>query len=317
MFTSNISQDVFVEKYLGEQQKYQALVDKYNTALAEYEAAVATGGTGGTTTTTTDLAAYEAALAEKRAELTRLANAAGFDGTFESLSDVFGSKAGRAIAIGNSAYVSGDESVGVGYGNKVTGNQANVVGTHNTVTADNNNVVGNNNTVATEGNNILGNAVTFAVGVATVGNVALGNDSVIGAAVPTQSIDIRGTTYNFAGINPTSVVTVGAVGAERQVQNVAAGRITNTSTDAINGSQLYAVTEALKAIPAINPDDIADVITTEVNVTGGDNVQVNREGNNFTISATDTNTQSSSSVVDGKGLAVTAITPLKPKLAMV
>lgn len=243
----------------------------YDQALAEYEAAVAAGGTGGTTTTTTDLAAYEAALAEKRAELTKLANAAGFDGTFESLSDVFGSKAGRAIAIGNSAYVSGDESVGVGYGNKVTGNQANVFGTHNTVTGDNNNVVGNNNTVATAGNNILGNAVTFAAGVATVGNVALGNDSVIGAAVPTKSVDIRGTTYDFAGTNPTSVVTVGSAGNERQITNVAAGQVTATSTDAINGSQLYAVVKAVEDLEAGSADTNTD---KSVRVNGSDLVTV-------------------------------------------
>lgn len=277
-----------IEAMRAAYNELKAAREEYNTALAEYEAAVAAGGTGGTTTTTTDLAAYEAALAEKQAELTKLANAAGFDGTFESLSDVFGSKAGRAIAIGNSAYVSGDESVGVGYGNKVTGNQANVFGTHNTVTADNNNVVGNNNTVTTAGNNILGNTVTFAAGVATVGNVALGNDSVIGAAVPTKFVDISGTTYDFAGTNPTSVVTVGSAGAERQITNVAAGQVTASSTDAINGSQLYAVVEALNAIQTINIDDISDAISTEINITGSDNVQVSREGNNFTISATGT-----------------------------
>lgn len=262
---------------------------EYNTALAEYEAAVAAGGTGGTTTTTTDLAAYEAALAEKRAELTRLANAAGFDGTFESLSDVFGAKKGRAIAIGNQAYVSGDESVGVGYGNTVTGSRSNVLGTHNNVTTANNNVMGNdNNITVSEGNVIVGNAITFAQGVTTSDNIALGSNTVISAPVPTASMDIRGATHDFAGTNPTSVVTIGSEGNERQIQNVAAGRVTNTSTDAINGSQLYAVVEALNAIQTINIDDISDAISTEINITGGDNVQVSREGNNFTISATGT-----------------------------
>lgn len=258
IYIQNLEMNGGIEAMRAAYNELKAAREEYNTALAEYEAAVAAGGTGGTTTTTTDLAAYEGALAEKRAELTKLANAAGFDGTFESLSDVFGSKAGRAIAIGNSAYVSGDESVGVGYGNKVTGNQANVFGTHNTVTGDNNNVVGNNNTVATAGNNILGNAVTFAAGVATVGNVALGNDSVIGAAVPTSSIDIRGTTYNFAGTNPTSVVTVGSAGKERQITNVAAGQVTATSTDTINGSQLYAVVKAVEDLEAGSADTNTD-----------------------------------------------------------
>ena len=74
-----------------------------------------------------------------------------------------------------------------------------------------------------------------------------------------------------------------------KIENVGKGEVSLDSTDAVNGSQLYAVIEALNAIQTINLDDIADVITTEVNITGGDNVQVNREGNNFTISATDTN----------------------------
>ncbi len=277
----------FADQLTNAYNELKGFKDEYDAALAEYETAVAAGGTGGTTTTTTDLAAYEAALAEKRAELTRLANASGFDGIFESLSDVFGSKAGRAIAIGNSAYVSGDEAIGVGYGNTVTGSRSNVIGTHNNVTKANNNVMGNdNNITVSEGNVIVGNAITFAQGVTTRDNIALGSNTVISAPVPTASVEIQGVTHNFAGTTPTSVLSIASEGNERQVQNVAAGRVTNTSTDAINGSQLYAVVEALNAIQTINIDDISDAISTEINITGGDNVQVSREGNNFTISAT-------------------------------
>ena len=48
---------------------------------------------------------------------------------------------------------------------------------------------------------------------------------------------------SFAGGNPDSVVSFGSSGHERQLVNVAAGRINSSSTDAINGSQLYAVTQ--------------------------------------------------------------------------
>ena len=41
-------------------------------------------------------------------------------------------------------------------------------------------------------------------------------------------------------------VSVGSAGAERQIKNVAAGEVSKTSTDAINGSQLYAVADALR-----------------------------------------------------------------------
>ncbi|TGW04947.1 calcium-binding protein, partial [Mesorhizobium sp. M2D.F.Ca.ET.145.01.1.1] len=59
---------------------------------------------------------------------------------------------------------------------------------------------------------------------------------------------INGTTYAFQGTNPTSTVSIGAPGAERTITNVAAGRISSTSTDAINGSQLAATNQAVDAI---------------------------------------------------------------------
>ncbi|WOE73892.1 hypothetical protein [Alterisphingorhabdus coralli] len=96
------------------------------------------------------------------------------------------------------------------------------------------------------------NATTTAVGTGAiannVGDVALGSGSVSAAANPTANATIAGTTYNFAGDAPTSVVSVGAVGAERQITNVAAGQITATSTDAVNGSQLFATNQAVEQI---------------------------------------------------------------------
>ena len=44
-----------------------------------------------------------------------------------------------------------------------------------------------------------------------------------------------------------ALVSVGAVGDERKLINVAAGNISATSTEAINGSQLYAVTSAARS----------------------------------------------------------------------
>ena len=55
-----------------------------------------------------------------------------------------------------------------------------------------------------------------------------------------------GRSYTYAGSNPTGVVTVGSVGSERRIQNVAAGLVSATSTDAVNGSQLYALTRQLR-----------------------------------------------------------------------
>ncbi|OOS05503.1 Coiled stalk of trimeric autotransporter adhesin [Moraxella cuniculi DSM 21768] len=77
------------------------------------------------------------------------------------------------------------------------------------------------------------------------GDVAIGAESTTAQVVPTRTATVGDVSYGeFAGSAPSSAMSVGSVGNERQVQNVAAGQITATSTDAINGSQLYAVANA-------------------------------------------------------------------------
>ena len=134
----------------------------------------------------------------------------------------------------------------------VKGSTAGAFGYKNTITTDNSYVVGNNSTASADGAMVLGSSasVTGKNGVALGNNtkvanenaVAIGNGSETAAAVATPSATINGVTHNFAGVNPASTVSVGKAGAERTITNVAAGRISATSTDAINGSQLYAVT---------------------------------------------------------------------------
>ena len=77
------------------------------------------------------------------------------------------------------------------------------------------------------------------------GAVALGADSVTAAAVGTSSGTIAGKAYNYAGTAPTSTVSVGKAGSERTVTNVGAGRVDAASTDAVNGSQLFATNQAI------------------------------------------------------------------------
>ncbi|MET3372654.1 autotransporter adhesin [Variovorax boronicumulans] len=81
--------------------------------------------------------------------------------------------------------------------------------------------------------------------VTTKNSVALGNDATTAEAKPTESVTLQGTTYQFAGTKPVGVVSVGSKDAERQLTNVAAGEISATSTDAVNGSQLYATNQAI------------------------------------------------------------------------
>ncbi|HHE3607436.1 TPA: YadA-like family protein [Pasteurella multocida] len=117
----------------------------------------------------------------------------------------------------------------------------------------NSSIIGANNTLNTKGSDffVLGNNVN-----ATLGNsVYLGKESAyVGAGNSTSGMevytDIAGglnqSGHSFAGGTPVGVVTVGAVGKERRVQNVASGLVSETSTDAINGSQLFALTRPLR-----------------------------------------------------------------------
>ena len=205
------------------------------------------------------------------------ANTVGFDMTNATLSGSAAGALGRGNKVyGNNAYAIGSENT-VGSatvtettesnGDKikkvtagtVKGNKAGAFGYKNTITTDNSYVVGSNSTISADNGMVLGNSatVTGANGLALGNNtkvandnaVAIGNGSETAAAVATPSATINGVTHNFAGTNPASTVSVGKAGMERTVTNVAAGRISATSTDVINGSQLFAVkTEVEKGV---------------------------------------------------------------------
>ena len=147
----------------------------------------------------------------------------------ERLTRHFSNIGENSIAAGKESFASGTNSIAIGTKNEVTGNNSVAIGAGNKVASHNVMVLGNN--------------VTVDAGFD--GAVVLGNESAPSKPMPVESITIQGTTYRFAGTNPTSTVSVGAEGKERQITHVAAGRITSTSTDAINGSQLYSVVEAI------------------------------------------------------------------------
>ena len=187
----------------------------------------------------------------------------------------------NSVALGKGAEATGKNSISIGTGNIVTGigsgaigdpttitgngtytignnngvvsaNEAGAFGNNNTLTGDNSRIVGNSNTVTTTDTFVMGNNSTSNV----ANSVVLGSNASANAAATASSAGtttyassvINGTTYNYAGATPTGVVSVGDVGAERRVQNVAAGLISADSTDAINGSQLYATNSAINAL---------------------------------------------------------------------
>ena len=91
-------------------------------------------------------------------------------------------------------------------------------------------------------------------------SVALGAGAVTEAAVATASTTIAGQTYGFAGAQPVGTLSIGTLNNERTLTNVAAGRIAQSSTDAINGSQLHATNLAVERLDNVavkydqNPD---------------------------------------------------------------
>lgn len=107
-----------------------------------------------------------------------------------------------------------------------------------------------------------------------------------------------GTSYTYAGSSPTGVITVGSAGSERRIQNVAAGLVSATSTDAVNGSQLYALTRQLRfggdnsSFGTTTADDknvVARGSNETLNIIGGEKDATKLTDNNIGVMADSTN----------------------------
>ncbi|WP_118782285.1 ESPR-type extended signal peptide-containing protein [Haemophilus haemolyticus] len=199
-----------------------------------------------------------------------------------ALSDASGQ---NAVAMGFGSKVTGDNSIAIGTGNKVDAAKSGAFGDPNIINGkDVNNVavsgsyaVGNDNIIDSSNTFVLGNDInnkgnSTAVGHTVENSVYLGNkttarggdgsqtaklknikhDGSEGTTTTAGSIGtvneaiVNGMSYGgFAGAKGHGVVSVGAADAERRIQNVAAGEISATSTDAINGSQLYSISSRL------------------------------------------------------------------------
>ena len=185
----------------------------------------------------------------------------------------------NAVAMGNGSKVLGHDSIAIGTGNIVEANNSGAFGDPNVIKADatGSYAFGNNNVITTKNTFVLGNDVNNAGNSisreGTVENsVYLGNKSTATAGDGSRTASLynikqdgtKGTsttagsvgtvttatvgnmTYGgFQGAKANGVVSVGAAGDERRIQNVAAGEISSTSTDAINGSQLYSVAKGV------------------------------------------------------------------------
>ncbi|EKS5419721.1 YadA-like family protein [Salmonella enterica] len=152
------------------------------------------------------------------------------------------SSAQNAIAIGKGAKASADNTISIGTGNIVSGTNSGAIGDPSTVSGVNSYSIGNNNIISASNAFVLGNAVNNAVD----NSVVLGNNSAVSAAIATPGYSVNGVSHKFAGSSPISTVSIGDSGKERTLTNVAAGRLSPVSTDAINGSQLFAVTSEVE-----------------------------------------------------------------------
>ena len=178
----------------------------------------------------------------------------------------------NSVALGRDNKITGDDTIVIGGGNgTVAGGQSTAIGYNNYIGAhQEQTVIGANSVVDNQGSIVIGtHSVTRGIDAVTIGNnasapvqnsVAIGTNSQTYNAVPFGQMQINGTTHIFAGEQPNSTVSFGSKKSDtysnldnynRQLQNIAAGRIEADSLDAINGSQLYA------AIDEINNNGLA------------------------------------------------------------
>ncbi|MGY0634172.1 ESPR-type extended signal peptide-containing protein [Luteimonas sp. A478] len=174
-----------------------------------------------------------------------------------------GASAQNASALGRSAAATAVDAMAMGTNAQATGIRASAIGQG--ADADSQDALA----VGTGARAAALNAVAFGQGArATHANaVALGAGSETAEVVRTPNAEIDGITYNYAGATDgvTSTVSVGRVGAERTITNVAAGRVDEESTDAINGSQLYGTNMALESLA----DDLDTAGQSIADVLGG------------------------------------------------
>lgn len=169
-----------------------------------------------------------------------------------------------SLALGQNSSSTGNGSVAIGYQTKVTNNKehATAVGTSAEANATEGTVLGYNANVNGDKGVALGSGASVAAENGNKTSVALGAGSQVnnGDTVGSASMSIKdtygetsdSTTYQFAGANPEGTVSVGhtqdGVDHTRTITHVAAGRVSSTSTDAINGSQLYGVAQSIEKV---------------------------------------------------------------------
>ncbi|MGP5076368.1 hypothetical protein ACTXGZ_12885, partial [Psychrobacter celer] len=151
----------------------------------------------------------------------------------------------NALAIGTGAAANKQDATAIGNGASASAQDATAFGRGAAASAQDAIAFGREAQAVAQGAIALGQGAKANT---NVNDVALGTGSVTGAVVNTPNATIDKNTYTYAGTSATSTLSVGAVGKERTITNVAAGRVSATSTDAINGSQLHGTNQAVTAL---------------------------------------------------------------------
>lgn len=169
-----------------------------------------------------------------------------------------------SVAIGHTVSTEGTSAVNIGNNNIGASKYSTLVGSYNIIDhtdhledPEGDTLIGSTNivqdgyyaTVLGKDNEINNANYAVAVGrnasVTSNESVAIGHEAKANTVIGTSSYVINNNTYNFVGTAPVGTVSVGDANKERTITNLSAGRISDNSTDAVNGSQLFATINAI------------------------------------------------------------------------
>ncbi|WP_413773496.1 YadA-like family protein [Moraxella catarrhalis] len=172
------------------------------------------------------------------------------------------------VAGGYDNHATGNGSFAAGVENRANTANAVAVGKKNIIEGTNSAAIGSNNTVAQDKKDvfILGsntNTTNAQSGSVLLGNKTVGKQATAVSDATVGNLNLTG----FAGASAENgVVSVGSEGGERQIVNVGAGEISATSTDAVNGSQLYTLATAVSQNKADITKNQADITKNTDNI---------------------------------------------------
>ena len=185
----------------------------------------------------------------------------------------------KSNAIGSSAWALDNHSTAIGSSAKAIKDHSQAYGAGAEATAVRANAFGSDSMAKAEFSMAMGDHAEAT----HTNSVALGHEAVTSAATAETSATVAGHTYTgFAGVGSAANGSVSFAkdsNSARQLKNVAAGQISATSTDAVNGSQLYSVANELQTqINNSTPGAINNNITNLTNRVGNVEQRVNKVG---------------------------------------